>query len=63
MRKVGGVSLDLSTNKIDRHDKTEILLKMELNTITITLLYLPPCHDKIYNQQNKILTNFFNPSR
>jgi hypothetical protein len=27
------------TNKTDRHDITEILLKMALNTITLTLLY------------------------
>jgi hypothetical protein len=25
-----------STNKTDRHDKTEILLKVALNTITLT---------------------------
>ena len=28
-----------STNKTDRHDMTEILLKMALNTITLNLLY------------------------
>jgi hypothetical protein len=32
-----------STNKTDRHDITEILLKVVLNTITITL----------YNRSNK----------
>ena len=29
-----------STNKIDRHDITEILLKVALNTITLTLIYV-----------------------
>ena len=29
-----------STNKIDRHDITEILLKVVLNTITVTLTLL-----------------------
>jgi len=30
-----------STNKTDRHDITEILLKLALNTITLTFLILP----------------------
>jgi hypothetical protein len=39
---VGIVHLPISTNKIDRHEITEILLKVELNTInlTITLHYV-----------------------
>ena len=28
----------MNTNKTDRHDLTEILLKVALNTITITLI-------------------------
>jgi hypothetical protein len=38
LRQVGG-SLGIpvsSTNKTDRHDITEILLKVALNTITVT---------------------------
>jgi len=31
-------NLDCDTNKTDRHDKTDMLLKVALNTITITLL-------------------------
>ena len=41
MRQVGAFfpgTLDSSTNKADRHDITEILLKVGLNTITQTLL-------------------------
>jgi hypothetical protein len=30
-----------STNKTDRHNITEILLKVALNTITLTLLFSP----------------------
>jgi hypothetical protein len=40
LRQVGGFSLGTpvsSTNKTDRHDITEILLKVALNTITLTL--------------------------
>ena len=33
---------DSSTNKSDRHDITEILLKMVLNTITLTLFIKSP---------------------
>jgi hypothetical protein len=46
--QVGGFSLDTpvsSTNKTDRHHITEILLKMALNTITLTplwVLWFPP---------------------
>jgi hypothetical protein len=32
------MSVVSSTNKTDRHDKTEILLKVALNTITLTIL-------------------------
>jgi hypothetical protein len=32
-----------STNKTDRHDVTEILLKVLLNTITLPLNYFLPC--------------------
>jgi hypothetical protein len=35
---VGGSSLISSTNKTDRHDITEILLKVALNTINQTLI-------------------------
>ena len=31
-----------STNKADRHDITEILLKLALNTITLTLFHFKP---------------------
>jgi hypothetical protein len=31
-----------STNKTDRHDITEILLKVALNTITLTLAIIIP---------------------
>ena len=34
-------TLVFSTNKTDRHDITEILLKLALNTITLTFLILP----------------------
>jgi hypothetical protein len=40
LQQVGGFLLGTpvsSTNKTDRHDITEILLKVALNTITITL--------------------------
>ena len=37
-----------STNKIDRHDITEILLKVALNTITITLIWRKP--DESYSK-------------
>ena len=33
-----------SINKTDRHYKTEILLKVALNTITLTLLFICVCH-------------------
>jgi len=40
-RKVVGFTTVSSTNKTDGHDITEILLKMVLNTITVTLtLYI-----------------------
>jgi hypothetical protein len=35
-----------STNKTDRHPITEILLKVALNTITLTNEKLLLCHDK-----------------
>jgi len=35
-----GRSVDFSTNKTDRHDITEILFKVALNTITLTLIVL-----------------------
>ena len=35
--EVGGVLLVSSINKTDHHDITEILLKVALNTITVTL--------------------------
>ena len=35
-------SLVSSTNKTDRHDKTEIFLKVAFNTVTITLTLLTP---------------------
>ena len=41
LRQVGGFSAVtpvFSTNKTDRHDITETLLKVALNTITLTLL-------------------------
>ena len=37
LQKVGGFIQVSSTNRTDRHDITEILLKVALNTITITL--------------------------
>ena len=37
LRQVGGFLGVSSTNKTDRHDITEILLKVELNTLTLTL--------------------------
>jgi hypothetical protein len=36
LRQVGGFSLASSTIKTDRHDRTEILLKVALNTIKQT---------------------------
>jgi len=39
LRQVGGFSPVSSTNKPDRHDITEILLKLALNTINQTKLY------------------------
>ena len=48
LRQVGGCSLDppvSSTNKTDRHDITEILLKVALNTIKPT--NQPCCYSKI----------------
>jgi hypothetical protein len=36
LRQVGGFLRVSSTNKIDRHDITEILLEVTLNTITQT---------------------------
>jgi hypothetical protein len=42
LRQVGGflwVTPISSTNKTDRHDMTEILLKGALNTITLTLAH------------------------
>jgi hypothetical protein len=42
-----------STNKTDRHDITEILLKVAVNTITFTLLWrqikMGQCISKVYN--------------
>jgi hypothetical protein len=37
LRQVGGFSLGSSTNKTDRHDITELLLKVALNTIKAML--------------------------
>ena len=37
LRQVGGFSGYLSNNKTDRHDMAEILLKVALNTLTLTL--------------------------
>ena len=37
LRQVGGFLRVSSTNKTDRHDITEILLKVELNTLTLLL--------------------------
>jgi hypothetical protein len=39
LRQVGGFfpGTSVSSNKTDLHDITEILLKLELNTITLTL--------------------------
>ena len=38
LRQVGGFARVSSTNSADRHDITEILLKVALNTITLTLV-------------------------
>jgi putative component of membrane protein insertase Oxa1/YidC/SpoIIIJ protein YidD len=46
LRQVGGFPVS-STNKTDHHDITDILLKLALNTIILTLTlytsFLPPC--------------------
>ena len=39
LRQVGGFLRVSSTNKTDRHDIAEILLKVELNTINQTQLF------------------------
>jgi hypothetical protein len=44
-----------STNKIDRHDITEILLKVALNTITNTFLYISMHKTKLVNDYNVLL--------
>jgi hypothetical protein len=44
LRQVGGFLPGTpisSNNKTDRHDKTEILLKVALNTITLTITLRP----------------------
>ena len=41
-----------STNKTDRHDIAEILLKMALNTITITPSFLDISRDIILYENN-----------
>ena len=47
LRQVGGFLS--STNKTDRHDITEILLNVALNTIEQTnKVYLIPGHSKVY---------------
>jgi hypothetical protein len=41
LQQVGGICLcspNFSTNKIDRHDITEILLKVALSAITLTII-------------------------
>jgi hypothetical protein len=43
-----------STNKTDRHDITEILLKVVLNTITLTPLFL---HNNNSNEINNVKVN------
>jgi hypothetical protein len=40
-----------STNKADRHDKTEILLKVELNTITQSLSNPKNCKKRRSNEK------------
>ncbi len=37
--QIGGLSLVSSTNKSDCHDITDIVLKVALNTITVTLTF------------------------
>ena len=39
LRQVGGFFSVSSTNKTDRHDIAEILLKVALNTITLRLIH------------------------
>ena len=39
LRKVGSVIRDSSTYKTNRHDITEILLKVALNTTNLTCFY------------------------
>jgi hypothetical protein len=68
-------TLRSSTNKTDRHDITEILLKVELNTIHLywrpvleetrgTRQYLPICYTTInlldyWNNKKTLFSNFF----
>ena len=47
----GGIPV-LSTNKTDRHDITEILLKVALNTIH-------PLYSKVINKEYKCKTNAY----
>ena len=46
-----------STNKTDRHDIAEILLKVALNTITLTLLFLHNVNDYSKGQSTSIIDN------
>jgi hypothetical protein len=39
-----------SANKTDRHDITEILLKVTLNTITLTFTLIMGGHDESYSR-------------
>jgi hypothetical protein len=62
-RQVGGflwVTLVSSTNKTDPHDKSELLLKVALNTITLKILQHPgilepPTFSSLYEPQKIVL--------
>ena len=45
-----------STNKTDCHDITEILLKVMLNTIILTVLFFTECLCKIFVSQKKAIS-------
>ena len=66
LRQVSGFPRVSSTNKTDRHDIAEILLKVALNTITLTLTIFflnqrmlcfnlqmfVPCEESVVDNQN-----------
>ena len=51
LRQVGGFLRD-SSNKTDRHDITEILLKVELNTLTLPSMWVKKLFINFYTEVN-----------